>query len=389
MTKRSSDVLSKAKSDSKELEHLREQISLVTNSVLKLVKSRQDLARKVARIKASRGLPIEDARIEERLKQKVTKYSSKLGLDNELALDLLEVLLNASKTIQRKQVFREKISSFLRSNKIRTISIVGSGRMGGWFAGYFKSFGTNVILFDKRKSFAKKRAHALGYSNASSIIELVEKSDLIVVAVPISRTREQIRKVQEAFKKRAENRCKAIIEVSSIKTPVLSGLEKSIVPLISMHPLFGPSAHHYGKNTMAVIKLGHSQTDRFALNLVRQLFPQFEVLGMGAEAHDKQMAAMLSLPHSLVLAFGEVLARNRSFIGNKGIATASYNTMKEFTAKTLSENPEIYYEISSLNEFTPKVLQELEVSISKLSKALEHGDSKAYLSIWEKQRRSL
>jgi len=381
--------------DSKEeLALLREEVSFVTDSILKLVKKRQDLARKIAKVKAKRGLPIEDAFVEKTLKEDVKKQASRLGLDSKIALELLEILLDASKTVQRKELYEGRISSFLRSNKIWTVSVIGSGRMGGWFAGYFKSFGINVILFDKRKNVAKKLARTLHCSFSDSINLLIEKSDLIVVAVPISKTREQIENLQKVFeKKEGQVRCKAIVEVSSIKTAVLqAGFEHLRVPLISIHPLFGASSQYYGKNTVAMIKLGGSpERDRYAVYFAKHLFPQFEVLAVGAEKHDEQMALKLTLPHSLALAFADVIARNAGgwIREKKGITTSSYNTMREFAMKVLSENPAIYFEISSSNKFAPKVLRELQMSISELSKALEHASMGDYLSLWERNRRSL
>lgn len=382
--KRVSNNMTISSMESKDLEHLRQEISTATDSILKLAKRRQDLATRVAQIKSSQGLPIEDLMVEGRLKEHVSEYTQKIGLDKKLALEIIQVLLDASKTAQRKKIFEDRILSFLDSNKLQTISILGAGRMGGWFAGYFKSLGRKVILFDRRISFAKKRAKELGCEFANDIHTLAEESDLVLVAIPISKTSDEIRRLQDALtRKGQENRCKVIIEISSIKTKVLRPSFISKVPIISIHPLFGESARYYANNTVAVIISRESKKDRLSLDFTKHLFPQFQVLGLRAEAHDKQMALMLSLPHILALAFGNVAARKSSFISDKRIVSPSYTTMKQFAAKALSEDSDVYYEIQSINKFTPLVLQQLEVSIETLRKYLEHGERRKFKKFFD------
>jgi chorismate mutase len=365
---------------SMELEHLRQEMLAVTLSILKLAKKRQQLALKIAEIKSSSGLAVEDLKVEEKLKERLSKYASELGLDESLEAELADLLISHSKIAQRKKIFRNSIISYLERNKIETISIIGAGRMGSWFAGYFRAFGTKVILFDKRVGFARSRAKELEISFGEDLRTIVRLSDLIFIAVPISETRRVIEKLEEISKTTTmeSNHCKAIIEISSIKAETQRrnfNVEK--IPLISIHPLFGSSALHFDPNTILVLgsqeKKEKGERSNFALQFVKGLFPQMQVLEMSAQAHDRQMALMLSLPHALALAFGHVINKKPGLISNKKVVTPSYFILREFASKVLSENPDVYYEIESMNKFTFEVLQELIASITTLLHYFERG----------------
>jgi prephenate dehydrogenase/chorismate mutase len=365
--KGSSDVFER--SSSSELEHLRRELYLVTQSILRLAKKRQDLARDIAEIKKGKAnLPIENLAVEEKLKESLSTYASQISLDKGLALEITNIFLNYSKIAQRERMFRDSIVSFLERNGIKTVLIVGAGRMGGWFSSYFKELGRKVFVFDKRLTFANNRARELGVQFARDLRAFALKSDLIFVAVPISETIHMIAKLEEiCSRKTSRDSCKAIIEVSSIKPKI--SLEKDLValwkiPIIRVHPLFGAYAPHFGLNTILVVRSKAEKENSFTFRIVRALFPQFQVFGIRNGAHDKQMALMLSLPHALALAFGHVIMRNRDFIGNKKAITPSFSTLREFASKVLSENPDVYYEIESENRFTPLVLRDLVQSIT-------------------------
>jgi prephenate dehydrogenase/chorismate mutase len=391
-TKLVSKAKIRGKSNSKELEHLRKEISLTTESIMKLVKRRQDLATKVAQIKSSSDLPIENLAVEKKLKEEVSKYASNIELDGRLAVEILDVLLSASKIAQRKIMFEKKIISFLRENKIKVVSIIGVGRMGRWFANYFKILGRKVVLFDARADFAKNLAKELGCDFAIDIRKIATQSDLIFVAVPISKTRHTIDRLQDTLRKsNTRNHCKAIIEISSIKAEVLEhNFKGSQVPIISIHPLFGPSATQFGSNeTIALVKQERSRNRGFASGLVKHLFPQFKVIEIQAKAHDKQMALMLSLPHTLALAFADVITRNSNLIKDKSAVTTSYSTLREFASKALAENPDVYYEIQSMNKFTPQVLKALGISVATLSLYLERGERLKFRKLFDLTRRKI
>ena len=363
------------------------------------MKKRQDLAGSVAAIKEEKNLPIAVPKIERQLETHMRNLGLKMGLDDSLTRSITELLLDASKTYQREILFKKKIHSFLHEKQIKRVCVVGAGRMGGWFASYFRSFGEQVFLFDKDLDFVKKRAREL-QCNIARDMEAVLESDLIILAIPISETRRGLANLSEALQRskkkdsnRAATNCKAIIEVSSLKgkLPDLVLSRESIVPIISIHPLFGPSAKSFAKNCMFVTVSSKSKRGGGnALSFTRGLFPQFNLLKIDKKEHDMQMALMLSLPHAIALAFANVILRNRRLLKSNEMRTPSYSVLRDFASKVVLENPQIYYEIQSKNKFTPHVLQDLVKSIETIQHSFKRGGGRnEFETLFQRARNNL
>jgi len=91
-----------------ELENLRDEIREVTIEIIRLCGERLSLARKIGEIKARRGLPIEDLKVEEGLRREVLEKCRFFGVDAQFGLRLLELLLDESKRVQRNLVEKGK-----------------------------------------------------------------------------------------------------------------------------------------------------------------------------------------------------------------------------------------------------------------------------------------
>jgi prephenate dehydrogenase/chorismate mutase len=357
-----------------------------------MAKARATLAAKIADVKESEGVPIEDLKVEEKLRARISKYASRVGLDQTLASDLVAVLLDSSKRIQRNRVYGKRIMSFLRGSNIDQVSIVGAGRMGGWLARYFRSLGLRVVLFDRQVRLARKIAKEFDCAFVANR-EAIVASDLVFVAIPVSETAREIKQLIRA-KKKSSSSPQAIIELSSVKEKVCNEIEYGKIPIVSIHPLFGASAHPYDRHSIAVVVHNSSRAsnDDYGFNLVKHLFPQFNVVKLDAESHDRQMALMLSLPHTMSLAFGDVVARNFSSKRNESAPkTPSYMAQLEFAKRgILSESPEVYYEIQSANKFTPRVLQELLGSIERILNYIKDGEGeKKFAGFFERTRKKI
>jgi len=84
-----------------DLERLRNDVSKATIQIIKLCGERFSLARKIGEIKAQRRMPVEDSKTEANLKQEVLQKCRSYGVDTKFALDLLDLLLDESKRVQR------------------------------------------------------------------------------------------------------------------------------------------------------------------------------------------------------------------------------------------------------------------------------------------------
>ncbi|MDG7001646.1 MAG: bifunctional chorismate mutase/prephenate dehydrogenase [Nitrososphaerota archaeon] len=346
-------------SENRELDRYREEMRNVTRSILDLVRARQDLSLKIAAAKRSQGLGIEDKQIEARLIADVKEHATKIGLDEDIAESIAWKLIDSSKIAQRKDTYLEQIRAFLKASKIRSVSVVGAGRMGVWFARYFQMTGVRVVLFDENRSRALEKSKSLGCESTKSFAG-VASSELVFLAVPISATPKAVRELTRVVGSKRRIR---IIEVSSVKSEIAKSgmLDESKIPanveLYSIHPLFGSNVNLFAVNNIV-------QVNRLETDFIERLFPHFCVFKMDSKAHDSLMALMLSLPHSLALVFADLLVKNAEIIP-KGIGSPSYDRMVDLARKVLQESPSVYFEIQSLNPNSKKILDDALKSLGK------------------------
>jgi len=83
------------------LRSIREEITKVTAEIIRLCGIRFSLAKRIGEIKLKEGLPIEDSRVEEKLKQTVLEKCRLFGVNAQFGIKLLNLLLEESKRLQR------------------------------------------------------------------------------------------------------------------------------------------------------------------------------------------------------------------------------------------------------------------------------------------------
>lgn len=362
---------------SESLESVRAEIRDLTESIFNLAKARQALSERVALIKQSKRLSVENKEVESKLIDSMEEYASSIGLDPMFARHITKNLVEASKSAQRRAIYFEKIKESLALQGVRRVGVVGAGRMGGWFATYFKSLVESVTLYDSNRKFGRKRAKELGCKFSKSLYD-IGSLDLILVAVPISKTIQVTKVLLKHVEKRTKTR---IIEVSSVKEELIKGMGKRSADLYSIHPLFGSSADQFGENSLIVVGSSRNQDD-----FVEGLFPHFKILHLNATEHDKLMTLLLSLPHALALTFAGIVSEKKL---QNHVSSPSFDGLLQIAKKTLSENPRVYYEIQSLNRHNQEMLREFKKSVEKLDRLLSRGDYARFARFFSKTRKRL
>ena len=339
------------------LEKYRAEIHEITKSILDQILERQKLAETIAEVKAISGFAVEDHKIEDKLNAEMLKYARDSGLDSELAGKIVAELIEHSKIAQRKKIHLPAIREHLLSSRIECVSILGAGRMGGWFARYFIEAGARVLVFDKNSTIGKNKAKELNceftndFRNAAS-------SDLLVVAVPITSTPTLLLELAKVRSSDTKDRTR-IMEISSVKSGI-SKIDPKIfrnVRFCSIHPLFGPTANPFAENSMVLI----GRESAFVSNV----FPHYRIFRMKTKEHDRLMATMLTEPHVHALSFADTV------IGKKipsDIHSPSFDYLLELSKRVLRESEQVYYEIQAANPFAAKALDETLSSMRKLQK---------------------
>ncbi|MBI2436805.1 MAG: chorismate mutase [Candidatus Magasanikbacteria bacterium] len=84
------------------LENLREEINGIDEQILKLLKTRFEIAQEIGKIKKEQGTQIDDTLREEELFEMYEKLARELGLDGEFVKKIFEEIILESKRIQTK-----------------------------------------------------------------------------------------------------------------------------------------------------------------------------------------------------------------------------------------------------------------------------------------------
>ena len=139
--------------------------------------------------------------------------------------------------------------SFPKNSKLTIIG--GAGRMGVFFANYFKAKGFSLTLSDVRKKKGREIAQKLEMDFVDDNKEAVKGADLVLVSVPIKDINEVILEVASHMKKGS-----VLAEISSIKGPLIDSLYRlkpmGLQPL-SLHPLFGPTVKSLKGNSVVLV----------------------------------------------------------------------------------------------------------------------------------------
>jgi prephenate dehydrogenase/chorismate mutase len=361
----------------------REEIRAITKSILDLANARQKAALKVSGDKALLGEAVANLEIENKLMSESLDYARSIGLDEDLAKSLVIQLFKFSKIAQNRDIYSKQVKQFLDSKNIRKICIVGAGRMGVWFAKYFRDLSVTVNLYDHKAGKAKEKAAEIGASHFDDFDKVVE-SDFIIVSVPISKTCKVIHEII-SLKNKSPTRDLRIVEISSVKNEIgSSGILNSAVEgvsIYSIHPLFGASAHPFDSNSIV-------QSFPKDTTFLRGLFPHFTVVMLEWKEQDKLMGLFLSLPHALALVFSDAIQHDQTqWVDALGLSGPSYSHMLELSRKVLSEDPEVYFEIQASNPNSVKVLSDAMNSLLKLEKALKSRSD--FVEFFETSRRKL
>ena len=100
-----------------DIEKLREEMEKVTTDMLKLLKSRTDIAKEIGNLKSQQGLVVTDEGREDELRNKMMKACNEIGFDQTLATRFLNFLLNESVKIQSSEA-QTHLTIFLKAKEL-------------------------------------------------------------------------------------------------------------------------------------------------------------------------------------------------------------------------------------------------------------------------------
>jgi prephenate dehydrogenase len=236
------------------------------------------------------------------------------------------------------------------------IGIVGGlGAMGRWFHRVFEAVGLEVEVADRDTPL----------SNG----ELARRVDIVVVAVPIGVTAAVMQELLPAL--RADQ---LLVDLTSVKTPVVDLLRSAPGEVLSLHPMFGPSAPSLEGQVVVVCPIRRGSRAPLLESVLRE---QGAILTeTDPETHDRMMAVIQGVTH-----FQSIVAAH--CLGTLGIdmdrslefASPVYRARIVMMGRILAQDPRLYAEIQTLNPYIPEVLEALLDSSRALLERVRTGDT--------------
>jgi len=357
------------------LKELRDKLGNLDNGLFKLIAERQKIVTEIGRLKVASGLATRDFRQEKDVVERAKKAAAELHVSSNFAEDLMLLLIRESLTAQEQ----DRVHEGARGTGRTVLIIGGNGHMGRWLVRFLTSQNFAVEIADP----VKTSDNDLPY--ISDWTESTLDHDIIIVATPL-------RLCREILEELARRKPKGIVfDISSLKTPLKSGLHALAdagVAVTSIHPMFGPDTQMLSGRHVIFIDLGMPE----ATKQVRALFASTMAVqvNMDLESHDRLVAYILGLSHATNIAFFTALAESGETAPRLArLSSTTFDAQLELATRVAGDNPNLYYEIQSLNDYGTEALAALAYAVEKIRSVVRTGDSNEFVQMMERGREYL
>jgi chorismate mutase/prephenate dehydrogenase len=358
----------------RKLSDLRDELGALDRKLLELVAERARLASAIGAVKREMGAPTRDFQQEREVVERAREAARSLKLPPRLAEDLMLVLIRSALAVQERDELRVKAGGTGKT----ALVVGGAGKMGRWFVHFLASQGFEVEIADPAeapvevKRFPDWRRAELSH-------------DLIVIAAPLLTTNEILLEM-------ARDPPKGLVfDIGSLKSPLRRGLKAMAAAkarITSVHPMFGPDTDLLSGRHVIFVDVGSSE----ATEQAQALFASTTAVrvSMDLESHDRLIAYVLGLSHALNIAFFTALAESGEAAPR--LSTLSSTTFDEQLAvskKVAGENPKLYFEIQSLNDYGTESLTALLYAVERLRSVVRAQDASGFAALMERGREYL
>lgn len=349
------------------LDSYRSELGQIDREILALVARRQALAQKIGQVKRDAGIPTRDYRQERDVVERARAAAVEHGLTPQLGEELILALIRGSLTVQEK----DTVAAVGDGGGRRVLVIGGCGHMGRWFVRYLAAQGWTVEIADPHGE------SPAGFTRHHDWKAVVLDHEMIVIAAPMPATGE----ILEAMA--AAPPAGVVFDVGSLKSPLrkgLAALRAAGGQVTSVHPMFGPDTELLSGRHVIFVDLGAPAATAAA----RALFePTMATLvEMDLESHDRLIAYVLGLSHALNIAFFTALAESGE--ASRKLATLSSTTFDAqlgVAAKVAAENPDLYFEIQTLNDYGTESLAALLYAVERLRSVVRANDLEGFRAL--------
>ncbi len=352
------------------LEDLRKDLSAVDQQLVELIAERERLVSEIGRDKQSSGKGTRDYAREKDVLDMGRAQAEKLGLDPDLAEDVLRKLIRSSLASQE----RDRVIAEGQGDGRSVLVIGGAGKMGGWFVDFFASQGFATTVADS----SVEDGPGLYKNWTDAGVDY----DVIVVAAPLAVSG---RILAQLAVLKPEG---LIFDIGSLKTPLIDGLQElrnAGCRVTSLHPMYGPDTRLLSGHHLIFCNAGLQQATDDAKELFRSTM--VEQIDMELDDHDRLIAYVLGLSHALNIAFFTALAESGEAAPKLArMSSTTFDSQLLVSEAVAQDNPHLYFEIQNLNKFGLGPLDALCDASRRIREVVAGGDESGFVELMEKGR---
>ena len=356
------------------LDDLRRRINELDRQILELVGKRQETSREIIRAKRATGTATRDYNREREVLLAAREAGKQYGVSPQVAENILRLLIRSSLTTQEQASVAAQGAGSGRT----ALVIGGAGKMGRWFSEFLTSQSYSVTVADPTGPVE-------GYAHVADWRETPLDYEIIVVATPLKVANLVLQELA-ARKPRG-----TIFDIGSLKTPLRQGihaLRDAGCRVTSVHPMFGPDTELLSGRHVIFVDCGHAAAIEEAQALFASTMAERVVMTL--DEHDRLIAYVLGLSHALNIAFFTALADSGEAAPRLAqLSSTTYDAQVDVATKVANENPDLYFEIQSLNEYGRDSLNALRVAVERLCNAAGAADPSAFVELMQKGREYL
>lgn len=356
-----------------DLEQLRQRLNQLDRQLIELIAERQAVVQQVGEHKRSEGQATRDYAREKQVLDGARTQAKELGIAPDVAENVMRLLIETSLTRQE----RDRVRAEGRGGGRKALVIGGSGKMGRWFADFLDSQGYAVTVADPIK--------VEGWSWIADWRKAGNDFAITVVAAPLKVSAVIIADMAEC------QHAGLIFDIGSLKTPLIPALRKLAATgalVTSVHPMFGPDAALLSGRHVLFLDTGCPAATRQARTLFDSTMAQ--QTEMAIDDHDRLIAYVLGLSHALNIAFFGVLARSGESVPRLAdLSSTTFDAQLAVASRVARENPQLYFEIQSLNRHGLEPLEALQKVLADIISSVREGDEAAFVQLMERGRQYL
>ena len=352
------------------LDELRRKLTAVDRQIVDLVAERQRVVGEIGSNKRTEGAATRDYAREKDVLDMGRAQAEQLGLDPDLAENILRQLITTSLASQE----RERVIAEGKGDGRRVLVIGGAGKMGGWFVEFFTSQGFATTVADPE--LEDRPGQHRNWTDAGVDF------DVIVVAAPLAVSGRIL--AQLAVLKPSG----LVFDIGSLKSPLIDGLQELRnvgCKVTSLHPMYGPDTRLLSGRHLIFCDVGCEAAtlaakEMFAATMVEQL-------DMGLEDHDRMIAYVLGLSHALNIAFFTALAESGEAAPRLAkMSSTTFDSQLLVSEAVAQDNPHLYFEIQHLNNFGLGPLDALAEATNRIRELVATGDEEGFVKLMDKGR---